>query len=106
MMTDSMAKVQTTIADLIQDPNAEDPADALVRVERSKAIADAINRACAQLPHRQRQVFTAIHEHEMTYAEAGEKLDISRETVKVQLLAARKRLVKLLTPVYKEWLLS
>jgi RNA polymerase sigma-70 factor (ECF subfamily) len=70
-------------------PSAE---QRLVSAARAREIAEAV----AQLPERQRAVFTLCHLAEQTTAEVSQALGLSEATVRVHLFRAVRKLRKLL----------
>lgn len=75
------------------DSNGRSPEDELCYKELSQAIEEALN----QLPERRRLIFTLSRQHDMTYKEIAETLDISIKTVETQMSRALKMLRKLLS---------
>lgn len=82
---------KTPLADLIPDPNP--PPEELV--ERSE-IRAAVDRALAQLPARQRDVFIAREEDGLSWDEVASKVGISPRTAQNDYQKAQKRLQSLL----------
>lgn len=69
-------------------PRAPTPHQELVAKEDS----DRLRRAVASLPARQREAFTLVYIEGLTYAETAEVMNISVNTVRKQLRAARRKL--------------
>jgi RNA polymerase sigma-70 factor (ECF subfamily) len=76
------------------DP-ASAPADADLRY---REVADAVDRAIAELPERCRLVFTLSRERDLANAEIAELLGISVKTVETQMSRAIKTLRRKLAP--------
>ncbi|MDG5767647.1 RNA polymerase sigma-70 factor [Balneolales bacterium ANBcel1] len=55
-------------------------------------LADAVSKAIAKLPERRRTIFVLSRDHELTYREIAEVLDISVKTVETQMGRALKML--------------
>ena len=87
-----MDKETKTLGDMIVDPNAEDPITNLIRREMHLRIAKAIGNLTPQ----QRTAFSLTVLHGLTHSEAGDIMGKSKETVKVHVRNARKRLINLL----------
>jgi RNA polymerase sigma-70 factor (ECF subfamily) len=72
------------------------PDDAL---ECSELVAAAA-RAVAELPAQRRRIFVLCREHDMSYAEVGQRLGISPRTVNTQMTRALKTLRTKLAPYF------
>ena len=62
-----------------------------------KELAEAIEEVIEQLPERRRLVFVLHRQHELTYREIAELLDISQSTVEIQISRALDALRRLLS---------
>jgi RNA polymerase sigma-70 factor (ECF subfamily) len=72
------------------------PDDALECSELAAAAA----RAVAELPAQRRRIFVLCREHDMSYAEVGQRLGISPRTVNTQMTRALKTLRSKLAPYF------
>lgn len=80
----------------VQDPPDDAPDDAL----ECRELAAAAARAVAELPEQRRRIFVLCREHDMSYAEVGERLGISPRTVNTQMTRALKSLRAKLAPYF------
>jgi RNA polymerase sigma-70 factor (ECF subfamily) len=67
---------------------------------RTTELAQALQRAVAQLPERRRLVFTLSREQGLTYAEIAQVLSISVKTVEMQMGRAYRALRRQLAPYW------
>jgi RNA polymerase sigma-70 factor (ECF subfamily) len=65
-----------------------------------RELAAAAARAVAELPEQRRRIFVLCREHEMSYAEVGERLGISPRTVNTQMTRALRTLRAKLAPYF------
>jgi RNA polymerase sigma-70 factor (ECF subfamily) len=63
-----------------------------VDVLRHEELAEAIWRAIDKLPDRRRTTFVLHRQHDMTYSEVAEVMDVSKKTVEHQMGHALKSL--------------
>jgi RNA polymerase sigma factor for flagellar operon FliA len=66
-----------SLIDTIEDPNADDPSQAMARTEVREQLADAI----ARLPERERLVISLYYYEELTLREIGEVLGVTESRV-------------------------
>ena len=78
----------------------EPPDDAPDGALECRELAAAAARAVAELPEQRRRIFVLCREHEMSYAEVGERLGISPRTVNTQMTRALKTLRSKLAPYF------
>jgi RNA polymerase sigma factor FliA len=80
---DELWQISTTggdtvsLIDTIEDPNADDPSQAMTQTELREAVAEAIQR----LPDRERLVITLYYYEELTLREIGEVLNVTESRV-------------------------
>ncbi len=82
-------------AEPVADPHTPD------ELRHRRELALAFERAAAQIPDDQRDVFILAEFHGLTMAEIGAVLEIPENTVKTRLFRARERLRELLAPVWE-----
>jgi RNA polymerase sigma-70 factor (ECF subfamily) len=80
----------------VHEPSDDAPDDLL----ECRELAAAAARAVAELPEQRRRIFVLCREHEMSYAEVGERLGISPRTVNTQMTRALKTLRVKLAPYF------
>ncbi len=66
-----------SLIDTIEDPNADDPSQALAHTEVRAALADAVGR----LPEREKLVISLYYYEELTLREIGEVLGVTESRV-------------------------
>jgi RNA polymerase sigma-70 factor (ECF subfamily) len=80
----------------VHEPSDGAPDDLL----ECRELAAAAARAVAELPEQRRRIFVLCREHDMSYAEVGERLGISPRTVNTQMTRALKTLRAKLAPYF------
>jgi RNA polymerase sigma-70 factor (ECF subfamily) len=80
----------------VREPSDDTPDDLL----ECRELAAAAARAVAELPEQRRRIFVLCREHDMSYAEVGERLGISPRTVNTQMTRALKTLRAKLAPYF------
>lgn len=72
-------------------------ADDQLRNLADREALESINRSIARLPDRQREAFTLVHVHQLSYREAAEVMGSATQTVANQVAAALATLRRNLT---------
>ena len=86
------------------DPNAVDPATALVESDTRSQLARKVRLAIRRLPQQQARAVTLTYIEGLTYAQTAERMGKTDNTVKTHIRNAKKRLAKMLTAdeIFKE----
>ncbi|HEY9427995.1 MAG TPA: RNA polymerase sigma-70 factor [Gemmatimonadaceae bacterium] len=79
---------------------ADEPDEAPDDLLECQELAAAAARAVAELPEQRRRIFVLCRDHDMSYAEVGERLGISPRTVNTQMTRALKSLRAKLAPYF------
>ena len=90
--------------ELIADPNAVDPATAIVEADTREQIAKKISLAIKRLPPRQEMAVVLTQIQNLPYADAADRMGISVNTIKAHVRHAKRRLAKLLLGLKQELL--
>jgi RNA polymerase sigma-70 factor (ECF subfamily) len=93
-------RVATVWADRMSREEREPADDAPDDLLECRELAAAAARAVAELPEQRRRIFVLCREHEMSYAEVGERLGISPRTVNTQMTRALRTLRVKLAPYF------
>lgn len=93
-------RVATVWAERMSREVHEPPDDAPDDMLECSELAAAAARAVAELPEQRRRIFVLCREHEMSYAEVGERLGISPRTVNTQMTRALRTLRGKLAPYF------
>ena len=81
--------------------NSRPSADVLIQ---RRAISDALRKALAQLPEKQRAAFILNKYQELSYAEVAEVLGVTEKAVKSLIHRAKEALASMLQPILTELL--
>ena len=79
------------------DPNAVDPATAVVESDTRLQLAQKVRLAIRHLPPQQARAMTLTYLEELTYAQTAQRMGRTENTVKTQIRNAKQRLAMLLT---------
>ncbi|HEU6452633.1 MAG TPA: RNA polymerase sigma-70 factor [Gemmatimonadaceae bacterium] len=93
-------RVATVWVDRMSREAQEPSDDAPDNLLECSELAAAAARAVAELPEQRRRIFVLCREHDMSYAEVGERLGISPRTVNTQMTRALKTLRVKLAPYF------
>jgi len=80
---------------------AKPPADVLLQ---RRAVSDALRKALARLPQKQRAAFILNKYQELSYAEVAEVLGVTEKAVKSLIHRAKEGLASMLQPILTELL--